>query len=312
MAKGRDRTFIAVACVVVALGLTVYGYAHAQNGGGSASPSAPTTTTFGPPRHTSDKVVLDAWQRTTKAKTALARAYIALGPQLRPLDVSISGSMAFNGQLADFTYSIDGLGDFEVRLIKPDLYVEVPTTLANQLPPGKSWVGVTVGPASQAVIGANLSQVASVSAMCSQYLMFLGSISAGSVEELGPQTLQGLQTTEYQATVDLSRAAAREPRDRAVIDKIEAQTHDSTFPVQVWVDGQGQVSQLAVTMPLPPGSVSIPSSAPAATTSASSSPQPLSLQVTLYLYDFGVPVQVAAPPAAQVDKGGAARFAQPL
>jgi hypothetical protein len=219
------------------------------------------------------------------------------------------GAVTFDGSLGNFTFSIDGLGDFPVRLVRPNVYVRPPSPEISQLPPGKSWLAVNLDHFSEATVGSNLRQVSSAAAMCTQYLSYLDAVSPRSVEEVGPQVLEGVSTIEYQATLDLDRAADLDPAARAVTDRLEAQTRQSTMAVQVWVDTQGWVRQLTVTVPLPAGSVATVPPPSAATTLAATTPN--ELQVTIYLYDFGSPVDVSAPPAGQVDDT-ASQFAQAL
>jgi hypothetical protein len=68
----------------------------------------------------------------------------------------------------------------------------------------------------------------------------------------------------------------------------------STIPLQVWLDAQGRVRQVAYQLSLPSTTGSIP--LPGSTTAAASS----SFTATIDFYDFGIPVDVSAPPADQV------------
>jgi hypothetical protein len=311
MARARDRVTV-VACVVAALGLTLFAYSRSQpasSTGAGPTPGAGTTTTFGPPRPTSDNNIRHAYARTLAAKSAQIRVFESMGPTLRPLDVSMLGGVTFDGSLGSFTFSIDGLGDFPVRLVRPSVYVQPPPSETSQLTARTSWLEVHLDQASEGTIGSNLRQVSASAVMFTQYLSYLDAVSPRSVDEVGPQSLDGVSTIEYQATVDLARAADLEPADTAAISNLEAQTHQSTMAAQIWVDSQGWIRQLTLTVPLPARSIITLPPPPAATTLAPSTPN--ELQVTIYLYDFGSRIDVSAPPAGQIDDT-AAQFAQAL
>jgi len=312
MAKARDQVML-VACVVAALGLTVFAATRSQSGGSSGSGSAPTaqtTTTFGAPRPTSARPLLAAVTRTMVFKTAMVRVFESMGATQRPLDVSITGAVTFDGALGEFTYSIDGMGDFNARLVRPDVYVQPPAAETSQLAAGKSWLEVSLNQVNAASVGSDLRRISASSAMYTQYLSYLRYIDPHSVELLGPQLLAAVATTEYQATVDLATVAAKDPPDRPVIDQLEAQSHQTKMTVQVWVNSDRWVQQVGVTLPLSPGSVVTLPPPPAASTTLSPT-APSELQLSIYLSGFGTPVQVVAPPPGQVDHA-AANFDQPL
>jgi hypothetical protein len=98
---------------------------------------------------------------------------------------------------------------------------------------------------------------------------------AGSVRKLGTGTVRGVPVTEYQVNIDPAKAAAKVPSGRrASFSQMFQSLGKAAIPVDVWVDGQNLVRQFQLSLP--------------------------QLTVTIDFYDFGVPVKVSAPPAAQV------------
>src|SRR3954452_23873390 len=70
--------------------------------------------------------------------------------------------------------------------------------------------------------------------------------AAGRVRRIDTQTIRGVATTHYQATVDLRAVAARLPASsraaaRRSIEHYIAATGYTTIPIGVWIDKQGRL-----------------------------------------------------------------------
>jgi hypothetical protein len=101
---------------------------------------------------------------------------------------------------------------------------------------------------------------------------------AGDVQKVGTETLRGVETTHYSAMIDPKKALAEAPAElqekaKAGLDKLKG-----PFPVDVWLDGDGQTRKISMDIGESTGRVS----------------------TTLEYYDFGVDVDVTAPPADDV------------
>jgi hypothetical protein len=108
-------------------------------------------------------------------------------------------------------------------------------------------------------------------------------VSSTGVTTVGPATVRSVPTTEYRASIDLTRVGQlKDPAGRAALQKLASELHATSLPVTVWLDGQGRVAQESY-------KVSVPTSAGTTTTSA-----------TIGDYDFGSPMTISGPPAAQV------------
>ncbi len=275
--SGRRRTALMAAGVAVALA-----------GCGSAAASKPSAK--GGKAPVRPAAVLTAYTRTTAAKTAkMTMDEILSGPG-ENITISGTGVVAFDNKKAEMTMSVPQAGTFTVRLISPQLYIELPAALRSKLPGGKAWLSLNLNTIARNKLGASLSQLSSSSDLPTQTLAYLQAVSTNGVHRVGTAIIRGSSTTEYEVTVDLTKEAANKTaKIKAAVKKLELELHRSTMPVQVWVDSQGRARQLRVQVP-----VSSPSG------SSSSSTTGAKVTTTIDFYDFGAPLQVTVPPAAEV------------
>jgi hypothetical protein len=175
-----------------------------------------------------------------------------------------------------------GLG--EVLYLPPRLYVEFASAAGVPLPEGKSWVEVSL-PSQAAGASLPFLPMGDVNPSPMDLLSALTAV-ASKVNDLGPATVRGVAVTHYQVIVDLAKAEAQlRPESRAEFQAFATALGSSTVPVDVWVDGQARVSRIAVALPVPHGS---------------GMPAGFRVAEAVDYYDFGVPVQVSAPPASEV------------
>jgi hypothetical protein len=116
-------------------------------------------------------------------------------------------------------------------------------------------------------------------------LSSLAAVSA-SVTELGTATTRGVEVTCFRVNIDPAKVVSRVPQwqragFRAFVESIGA----ATTPVEVWVDQHNLVRRVRISLHLPTG--------PGASTG-------VHITQSVDFYDFGVPVRVSAPPAAEV------------
>lgn len=239
--------------------------------------------------------MLAAYTTTTAAKSAAISLDEVIHSSNQQVTISGSGVMTFTTpETAELQFSVPRTGTFVLRLFTPELYMQVPAGLHSQMPPGKSWVAINLDQITKSQLGASLSQLSNSSTMPTQYLSYLQAVSTNGVSREGSATIRGVHTTRYQAAIDLDRAGSRNGAASTAIQRLEAQLHQAALPIQVWLDDQGRVRQLKYSVPIP--------AAPANAGSASSSGAGGgSLDATMDFYDFGVPVDVTAPPASQIE-----------
>ena len=190
-----------------------------------------------------------------------------------PRGVLRMGGLAFGGE--------------EVRYLPPQLYVKFAHAPGAPFPKGKVWVEISLP--SRAAGGAlPFLPLGNVNASPMDLLSALTAI-ASKVTDLGPATIRGVAVTHYRVSVDLAKAEAHQrPRARAEFHSFASSLDSATLPVDVWVDGQARVSRIAISLPMPHGS---------------GMPAGFRVSEAVDYYDFGVPVQVSAPPASQVMSG---------
>lgn len=182
-------------------------------------------------------------------------------------------------------------GGVEVRYLPPRLYVKY-AGAGLPLPTGKDWVEISL-PSQAADMSLAFLPTGDVNASPMDLLTALTAI-ASNVTDLGPATIRGVAVTHYRVTVDLAKAEAHlSPPGRAEFHSFVSSLASGTLPVDVWVDGQDRVSRIAISLPMPPGS---------------GAPASFRVTETVDFYDFGIPVQVAPPPASEVMS--AAEFSQ--
>ena len=190
------------------------------------------------------KILRAAYSQTIDAKTAKVTLTESITQSnALPLQVTISGagSVDFDTSNCTLTFSSpQTAGDYSVLFVSPNLYIQLPAADKAQLPTGKTWISLNLNTVSEAKLGASLSQLSSSSQESTQLLSYLQSVSTSGITTVGPATIKGVPTTEYKATVDLTKAAdQKSPAAQAAIKSIEAQVNATTMPVQVWLDATG-------------------------------------------------------------------------
>jgi hypothetical protein len=113
--------------------------------------------------------------------------------------------------------------------------------------------------------------------------------ASGDVRKVGEEKIDGTRTTRYVATVEVDRLADRVGAfSNELVDQMKGLFGDS-YPVQVWVDDAGYVRRMTYEMdlaeaPEPPEDM----------------PATGVIRYEFRFSDFGMPVDVTVPPAAQV------------
>jgi hypothetical protein len=210
--------------------------------------------------------------------------------------IAVTTTMRMQGMSVSFTET--GAFDFArsrgmVRMQSPvgiteiflpaKTYIKLPGSVSGPLPHGKSWIVVDGG--GPGGPGSSLFAPFGGGTDPADLLSSLTAISS-SVTDLGTTTIRGVQVAGYRVNIDPVKAAARVPRwERAGFLAFAQNLGAGAIPVDVWVDGQNFVRRVELSLHLPGGM-----GAPA---------RSRVVQVADF-YDFGVPVQVSAPPAAQV------------
>lgn len=180
----------------------------------------------------------------------------------------------------------------EVRYMPPRIYFEFAAGLP--VPDGKEWVEISL-PSQMAGDSLPFVQPGDVNASPMDLLSALTSV-ASKVSDLGSATIRGVAVTHYRVIVDLAKAEAHQRLEApAAFHAFASSLGSSTLPVDVWVDAQARVSRIEISLPVPSGS---------------GMPGGFRVTEAADFYDFGIPVQVSAPPASEVMS--ASEFSQSL
>ncbi len=219
------------------------------------------------------------------AKTlAAGTAKVAITAQL----VSGGAGSAFNGS-GEFDFEADrgrlvlqGGGASEIRLAGDVVFVKL--AQATERP----WLKIDIEALSSRP-GVDLDSLRQLQRNDPTAAMnYLRGVTA-DVEEIGTETVRGDPTTHYRATLDLDRAAREvEPEEREVIRQIIRGLGTSRLPTDAWIDEDGRLRRLRYTLDL----AEIESSGGPASSGK--------VTASFELYQFGRPVDVRDPPAAEV------------
>jgi len=289
-APHHPRARVAVAALTAAALVGAAVAVVATHGGGSGHAT----------RVASGAPIFAAAATTEAAHTAQVSVSVTVGSEV----VDVQGEVDLTAHNADFTATLPmSIGTVEVRTIGTVAYVRLPANLQGVVG-GKAWIQADLptvdGLAGQQLGLPGLGAGLDVTAL----LDWLRGVS-GTVTDIGSETIHGITATHYRADVDLTKAAADAPA--AVRPGVEqaAQAVGQTVPVDVWVDAQGRLVQL--TTSVDPGKFQAPAGTDLPGTDV---PGAGPVAVTVDLWNFGMPVDVTAPPADQVSAlpiGGALR-----
>ena len=165
-------------------------------------------------------------------------------------------------------------------------YMRFPA-LASELPAGKSWVRMDLAKAGRAQ-GFDLTGLENLTSNDPRQMLDVLRAASDEIETVGPEVLDGVSTTHYRAQVDLAEYAklglAKGADANSMLDDVLKQSGLESMPVDVWLDDAGLVRKVEMTFSgAPPGST-----------------ESLDASMRFELSDYGEPVAVDVPPAAEV------------
>ncbi len=185
-----------------------------------------------------------------------------------------------DGKQLQATVTLPTVGTLEERVVDDTIYMNLGDfgPAAATLPDGKKWVRLSLDDL-QARTGLDFQQLLdqAKSNGPSQGLSYLQGLS-GDVEKIGDDTIAGEHATHYRASIDYAKVAAKLPSSSAATADELAKL--GTVPADVWIDDQDRVVKMHFTID-------------AGSTGVGAGTAELTMEIT----DFGVPVDVQAPPA---------------
>jgi hypothetical protein len=195
-------------------------------------------------------------------------------------DTQADMTMDFS-QVPGASQAFAGDSSMEMRFLEeggdPVLYMHVPF-LASKLPGGQTWVRMDLEQAGKSM-GIDFSQLMSgANENPGQTLDMLR--ASGDVTEVGTEDLDGVSTTHYTATIDLTKEADRlGSGGQAMVQRLIAMGAPSTIPVDVWVSDDGYVRRMTMDE------------------SMVQQGRATDMKLTLDMSDYGTTVNVTAPPS---------------
>jgi hypothetical protein len=233
----------------------------------------------------SDAVVsiktLQAAVSNTQDAALSSRFTMDLGISAAGHDLTMHGTgvTSGDGKTLQVTMDIPSLGSFEERLVDGTIYIDFGDigAVAGRLPEGKRWVRVSLdslGAQTGTDFGRLLDQAQGNSP--TQGLEYLRGLS-GDVQNLGDDTVAGEHATHYRASIDYAKVVG-EMGDVPAATK-EQLSKLGVVPADVWINDQDRVVKMHFAID-------------AAGLGAGGGRADFTMEIT----DFGVPVDVQAPP----------------
>lgn len=223
----------------------------------------------------------------TRTTAQTARIAVTTTMQMQGMTMLFTESGAFDFARSRGSLSMSSPVGFTEVFVPPKMYIKMPAGAGASLPKGKSWIAAGM-PGDVAASGLGVALPGPFGGVSGDPADLLASLTAisGSVTKRGTATIRGVPVTEYRVDTDLAKAAARVPGwERASFKEFAQSLGAGTIPVDVWVDSQHLVRRMREALHMP---------------EQGHTPAGTVVTQTTDFYDFGVPVRVSAPPAAEV------------
>ncbi len=170
-------------------------------------------------------------------------------------EASRAGSMTMNMSLPATATAGLGNGSMQFVLVldRSVIYAKLPAVLTAALAGAKQWIEIDLSQLGKSPASAGLSSslMNGFSQMSDpgQYFNYLRAITTGSLQDLGAEAVDGVQTTHYHAAIDLAKLPSVVPAaQRSAIEKLVAMMPKGSSAVQidVWVDSDNLVRRTVV------------------------------------------------------------------
>jgi hypothetical protein len=185
-----------------------------------------------------------------------------------------AGSALLNAQVRGTQLHVIDVGQ-TIYLSMPEIAKET----------GKRWAKIDLRKALKGQ-GIDLNSLTGVQPSdAADQLDTLKAASEGDTKRVGPETIKGVKTTHYHATIDLNSLPRRvEPSQRPAaqetVKRMIKLSGTSKVPVDVWIDSGRHVRQVRYVQHQAMGG------------------RPARMDITMGFFDYGAPVSIHRPPAA--------------
>jgi len=253
---------------------------------GETEAAPPSTTGAAVGEQVEPAVIAEAAAKTTEAKTARISTLVRV--------VQPGGQERFSGR-GKFDFERRA-GRMALKLIEGEsagfgnaTAVFVDSTVYYRLPVGalggdKRWIQLDLQNVADAS-GLDFGPLVQGSqADPTQYLLWLSALGPG-ITKIGEEEVRGVPTSRYRAAVDLNLLEQQAPPGKeaewaAYVQTLRDRLGLAFIPVEVWVDDEGLIRRFNHEYGF--------------------SAEGTTAVVTTELFDFGIPVNVSAPPPDQV------------
>jgi hypothetical protein len=199
--------------------------------------------------------------RTVSLERALAHTEAADSVRLHMV-VDVEGEKIegygfadLRGQRSHMTIDVPSAGHFEMVTDHLVIYMKFPDEMlaGSDISDGKPWVSVDLDRAAQSE-GIDLQALMGAAGSGDPTEQLDQLRAAGHVEELGQETIRGVEATHLKATIDIAKLVDRVPaKDRPAMRRTaEAMRKvldgDTTFPVEIWIDGDDRIVRMKQTV----------------------------------------------------------------
>lgn len=247
---------------------------------------AATSTQAAEGEQVEPSLISEAAAKTREAKTARVATLVRVveaGGQQR---FGGQGKFDFERRAGEMTLELiegenAGFGSSKAVFVDSTVYYQLPV---GALGGGKRWIQLDLQNVADAS-GLDFGPLVQGSqADPTQYLLWLSALGPG-ITKIGEEDVRGAPTSRYRAIVDLNALEAqaspgKENEWAAYVQTLRDRLGLASIPVEVWVDGEGLIRRFNHEYGF--------------------SPEGTTAVVTTELFDFGIPVDVAAPPPDQV------------
>jgi hypothetical protein len=203
--------------------------------------------------------------------------------------VKASGQGRYDAADPAMSMSMDLLGQqMEMRLIGKTMYMKMPESMRASTGSTKPWTKVSLDDSTAA--GKALSENYSQLAEQNDPTKMLEQIQkAGTMKKSEATTLNGEPANHYTFDIDLAKLADQLPAGLPADAKAELEGKDVRFPMDLWVNSDQLPMQIVMDM-----------TALGSALGGAQGGQMGDMKMTMKYTDWGLPVDIAAPPADQV------------
>jgi hypothetical protein len=258
------------ACIVGALAalLTI---ALAACGGGGGSDAAVSIKTL--------RLAAENTQAAESSRFTMDVQFDVAGHD--PVTMHGEGVTTGDGKSGLVTMEIPSAGTIEERIVDGALYMKLGDLVPLSKLHGKQWVKVNADALGSGEVGSTGLAAQAGADGPRQGLEYLQGLS-GDVTKVGDDTVAGQHATHYKAQIDYAKVADELPESKA--DQRGKIAKLGIVPADVWIDDHDRVVKMQFAI----DGNSIGEDAEG------------KVELTLEITDFGVPVDVQAPPADEV------------